>query len=65
MEALGVVLNRANSEAPKGLRLMGELAFSSEARYPLGERGWRRRFSTKLRVLTRGDLSASAVVDER
>jgi hypothetical protein len=39
VEALGAVLNRAYSEAPVGLRLMGELALSSKARYPSDERG--------------------------
>ena len=60
MEAYGAVPNRTDSEAPTRRTSRGELADGSEAQYPLGGVRKGDGVGTRFRVLTRGDLSASA-----
>ena len=47
------------SEAPRGVRLRGELADGSEAQFPSSGVRKGDGVGTRFRVLTRGDLSAS------
>ncbi len=60
MEAVGAAPNRAKAKCRKALRPVGEPACGGEARYPSGVARSGNGVGAKFRVLTRGDLSASA-----
>jgi hypothetical protein len=54
------MLNRANGEASRGLRLEGEVAVSIKAQYPVASVGRDDGLAGSSAYLTRGDLSGSA-----
>lgn len=60
MEAVGAASNRAKANHREARQPWGEPAQGGEPQYPLVGWAYGWRFGVKLRVLTQGDLSASA-----
>ena len=63
MEVYDAVPNRAKAKRCKGVQPGGKPANGGEAQYPSARVRRGDGVDTKFRVLTRGDLSASAVVE--
>jgi hypothetical protein len=60
VEVYGEVANRTQVKRLLGVRLRGRAGPRRQGPVSVGQRAYRLRFDTKLCVLTRGDLSASA-----